>query len=304
MKISVILPNIPANARWAENGVIIAGYGNALNQLNSPCGLYVDDDQTVYIADRYNHRIVEWKADATSGKVVAGGNGQGNRADQLNEPQDVIVDKETDSLIICDTMNFRVMRWSRRNGTSGEVIIENISCWRLTMDDERFLYVAGNDRVTRHRVGETNGTVVAGGNGRGDRLNQLHAPTYVFVDRDYSVYVSDWMNHRVMKWMKGAKEGIIVAGGRGEGNDLTQLSQPRGIFVDQLGTLYVADWKNDRVMRWRKGATQGDVIVGGKGNGDKANQLNGPEGLSFDRHGNLYVVDHVNDRVQRFSIEK
>ncbi|CAF3864193.1 unnamed protein product [Rotaria sp. Silwood1] len=201
-------------------------------------------------------------------------------------------------------MNSRVMRWSRRNGTSGEVIIKNISCWGLTMDDQRFLYIVGDDKVTRCRMGETNETVVAGDNGYNDRLNQLNFPTYVFVDREYSVYVSDKNNHRVMKWMKDAKEGIIVVGGRGEGNDLTQLSQPRGIFVDQMGTLYVADYENDRVMRWYKGETQGDVIAGGKGIGEQANQLSRPEGLSFDRHGNLYVADCINNRVQRFSIEK
>ena len=267
----------------------------------------MDDDQTVLIADHDNHRIVEWKSGATSGQVVAGGNGQGNRTDQLNQPSDVIVDKETDSLIICDYENRRVMRWSRRSRTSGETIIDNISCWGLTMDQERCLYVSdiGEHEVRRYRVGETNGTVVAGGNGQGDRLNQLNDPTYVFVDRDHSVYVSDSWNHRVMKWVKGAKEGIVVAGGRGQGNALTQLSNPQGgVFVDPLGTVYVADTGSHRVMRWYSGATHGNVIVGGSGDGQQANQFYGPIGLSFDRHGNLFVTDYGNHRVQRFSIEK
>ncbi|CAF4625739.1 unnamed protein product, partial [Rotaria socialis] len=97
--------------------------------------------------------------------------------------------------------------------------------------------------------GEKNGTLVAGGNGEGDGLNQLNFPTYLFVDRDHSVYVSDNENHRVMKWNKGAKEGIVVAGGQGKGTALTRLYSPNGIFVDTLGTLYVADTNNHRVMR-------------------------------------------------------
>ncbi|CAF4388479.1 unnamed protein product, partial [Rotaria sordida] len=44
----------------------------------------------------------------TNGQVVAGGNGQGNRLDQLDYPSDVLIDKETDSLIICDQGNRRV----------------------------------------------------------------------------------------------------------------------------------------------------------------------------------------------------
>ncbi|CAF4386747.1 unnamed protein product, partial [Rotaria sordida] len=44
----------------------------------------------------------------TNGQVVAGGNGEGNRLDQLDRPTDVLIDKETDSLIICDLANRRV----------------------------------------------------------------------------------------------------------------------------------------------------------------------------------------------------
>jgi sugar lactone lactonase YvrE len=228
------------------------------------------DDQTVYVADWSNHRIVEWKSGATSGRVVAGGNRHGSGAHQLSNPYDVIVDKERDSLIICDRSNQRLVRWPRRNGTSGETIISNISCRGLTMDENGSLYVTndvGNHEVRRYRRGESEATVVAGGNGSGNRLDQLSYPTYVFVDGDHSVYVSDWGNHRVMKWVEGAKEGIVVAGGRGQGNGLTQLSNPLGVVFDQLGTVYVADWGNVRIMRWNKGATQGSVIVGGNGEG-------------------------------------
>jgi sugar lactone lactonase YvrE len=298
------LLNIPLNAKWTLNANTIAGghgKGHAVNQLNRPRGLYVDNDQTIYIADFENSRIVEWKAaDAKFGEVV------GDGTDQLNHPTDVIVDKETDSLIICDYENRRVVRWSRPNGLSKETLIDNIDCNRLTMDDQRFLYVSDwkKDEVRRYRVGETEGEVVAGGNGKGDGLNQLNCPTYVFVDQSQSVYVSDNNNHRVMKWVKGAEEGIIVAGSdRGKGSDSSQLSHPQGLVVDSLGTIYVAEGGNHRLMRWHNGVALKNIIVGGHGKGEQANQLNRPEGLSFDRHGNLYVVDFGNERVQRFNLE-
>ncbi|CAF1540655.1 unnamed protein product [Rotaria sordida] len=218
--------DIHPNACWKQNGITVAGRkenGYGTDQLNNPWGLFVDDEQTIYVADPNNHRIMEWKRDVTNGQVVAGGNGQGR-------------------------------------------------------------------------------TVVAGGNGSGNRLDQLDEPTYVFVDRDHSVYVSDWNNHRVMKWSKDATQGIVMAGGQGRGNGHTQLSYPRGFVVDQLGIVYVADAGNDRIMRWPKGVTQGSVIIGGNGQGKESNQLNWPFGLSFDRHGNLYVVDRYNHRVQKFNI--
>ncbi|CAF5072433.1 unnamed protein product, partial [Rotaria sp. Silwood1] len=256
------------------------------NQLNQPFGLYVDDDRTIYVADWYNHRIVEWKSDATNGRVVAGGNGEENGAHQLNCPVDVIIDKESDCLIINDWQNKRVVRWPRRNGTRGETIISNISCIGLTMGNNGFLYVVDDEEheVRRYKIDDTKGTVVAGGNGKGHRLDQLSNPHYVFVDRDHSVYVSDYWNHRVMKWEEGATQSIVVAGGQGKGNSLTQLNYPQGLVVDQLGTVYVADSRNHRIMRWPKGATQGSVIIGGNSEGAQSNQLNSPIGLSFDRH--------------------
>ncbi|CAF4176956.1 unnamed protein product [Rotaria sordida] len=244
--------------------------------------------------------------DDTNGQVVAGGNGQGNRLDQLNYPVDVLIDKETDSLIICDWGSRRVVRWSRRSGTTqGEILIDNIACRGLAMDDQRYLYISDNDKheVKQYQIGEKNGTIVAGGNGKGDDLNQLNEPTYLFVDQQQTVYVSDSENHRIMKWNKGEKEGIVVAGGQGQGNALTQLYYPFGLFIDTLGTIYVADSSNNRVMCWPKRAKQGTVTVGGNGYGEGADQLGNPIGLFFDRHGNLYVVDRNNHRVQRFSIE-
>ncbi|CAF4982644.1 unnamed protein product [Rotaria magnacalcarata] len=265
-----LLVNIPANAKWAQKGVTIAGgnrRGGATNQLNGPCGLFVDDDQTVVITDFGNNRIIQWE------------NG-GNQ---------------------------RVVRWSHGSGTTQrEILIDNIDCSGLAMDEQRYLYVsdARRNEVRRYQSGEKNGTLVAGGNGKGGGLNQFNDLHYLFVDRDHSVYVSDWRNHRVMKWVEGAKEGIVVAGGQGAGSALTQLYYPYGIFVDVVGALYVADYGNDRVMRWTQGdKKQGTVIVGGNGSGARANQLCFPVGLSFDRHGNLYVADQCNNRVQRFSID-
>ncbi|CAF1314303.1 unnamed protein product [Rotaria sp. Silwood1] len=301
--------NLNINAKWIQNGVTVAGgngRGSEINQLSDPCSLCVDDNQSVYIADYCCYRIVEWKCDTITGRVVAGGNGKGNRSDQLSGPTDVIMDKERDSFIICDYANKRVVCWPRQNGTNGETIISNVGCHGLTMDDDGSLYVADFDKheVRRHEMGENQGTIVAGGNGSGSRLDQLNYPRYVFVDQDHSVYVSDCGNHRVMKWMKDAKQGIVVAGGQGQGNSLTQLSQPYGIVVDQSGTIYVADCLNNRIMRWVQGATQGSVIVGGNGQGNQSNQLQGPTDLSFDREGNLYVSDSRNHRVQKFNIDR
>ncbi|CAF4910166.1 unnamed protein product, partial [Rotaria socialis] len=121
--------NIPAKAKWAQNGVTIAG------DL---------------------------------------GDGVGNRLDQVRSPSDVLTDKETDSLIICNRDNRRVVRCSRHSDTiQGEILINNIVCWGLTLDDHRSLYVSNDekDEVKRYQLGDKIDTLVAGANGTGSRLN-------------------------------------------------------------------------------------------------------------------------------------
>ena len=187
---------------------------------------------------------------ASHGKVIAGGQGRGNPLEQLFGPTDVLIDEETNSLFIADRYNRRVLRWSRRQETTqGEVIIDNITCWGLAVDHQRYLYVSdvGKHEFRRYTIGDKNGIVVADGNGQGNQLNKLNLPTCLFVDEEQAVYVSDSNNHRVMKWNKDANQGIVVAGGRGKGSALTQFSYPQGLFVDTLGTLYVVDAWNDPV---------------------------------------------------------
>ncbi|CAF3583241.1 unnamed protein product [Rotaria socialis] len=289
-----------------QDSVSITGGHTSDNQLNCPYGIYVDDDnQSIFIADWGNHRIVEWKCDTKNSQVVAGGNGNGNRMDQLSFPTGVIVDKKDDSLIICDWGNRRVVRWPRRNSTNVLTLISNIRCSHLAMDNDGDLYVSDTEKheVKRWKKGQRDGTTVAGGNGKGYSLNQLDTPSYIFVDQDYAIYISDENNHRVMKWINGTKEGRLVAGGQGDGNSLTQLSRPAGVIVDQLGRVYVSDSRNHRIMRWSKGSKDGSIVAGGNGKTGQPNELNGPNGLSFDRQGNLYVASQGNHLIQKFSVD-
>ncbi|CAF3337105.1 unnamed protein product, partial [Rotaria sp. Silwood2] len=75
------LPEAPIDSHCARNGVTVAGghrSGDASNQLYLPLGLFVDDDQTIFIADFGNDRIVQWNVGAESGQVIVGGHGRGN----------------------------------------------------------------------------------------------------------------------------------------------------------------------------------------------------------------------------------
>ncbi|CAF0761157.1 unnamed protein product [Adineta steineri] len=302
--ISIILSKKPKWDKWKQNAITVAGgngEGQELNQLSRPFGIFIDKKKNIFVADFWNHRIIEWKYNAKEGQIIAGANGRGNLIDQLNCPTDVIVDQQNRSTIIADQGNRRVIQWLNQNQ---QILIDNIDCWGLAMNKHGFLYVSDYEKneVRRWKMGEYNndGIIVAGGNDKGNQLNQLHAPTFIFVDENESVYVSDVNNHRVMKWRKDAKEGTVVAGANGYGENLNQLSYPQGVIIDDLGQIYVADYGNNRIMRWCEGEEEGKV-VGENGEGNQSNQLNRPYGLSFDDEGNLYVADHFNHRIQKFA---
>ena len=301
---SAARPNITDHSRWSHQPVRVSGISGTYTphtRVRRPMGICLDPEgDTLLIADQGTDRIMQTNLgifQPCQGDVVAGGHGRGQANNQFFLPRHVVVDG--DSLIVCDYYNERVMRWPRQNGSDGQVMLENISCGGLALDDRHNLYVSEprRDEVRRYRLDDRNGTVVAGGNGKGSGLNQLNDPGYLFVDQNHSLYVSDFGNDRVMKWAKEASEGVVVAGGNGQGNSTHQLDCPNGIFVDEKGTVYVADSMNQRVMRWPKDALEGSVVIDGT-----VQDLVSPQGLSFDRYGNLYVADSHANEVKKFFI--
>ncbi|CAF4956070.1 unnamed protein product [Rotaria socialis] len=99
--------------------------------------------------------------------------------------------------------------------------------------------------------GAKEGIVVAGGQGKGNALTQLHWPNGIFVDTLGTLYVADRGNHRVMRWTQGdKKQGTVIVGGNGYGAGANQFNFPVGLSFDRYGNLYVADVNNDRVQRF------------------------------------------------------
>lgn len=296
-------------ARSTLNGTTLIGkngQGDGLDQLSNPFYMTVDDDQTIYVSDQYNSRVIMWKSNATKGELVAGGNGIGMSLNQLNYPGGIVIDKKTNTLIIADFRNQRVVRWPREKGTQGEVIISGVDCWDIALDSLGNIYIADatNHEIKRWTQGATEGVLIAGGNGAGFGLNQLNQPRYIYIDQNDTIYISDCANHRVLKLIRDTQQVVIVAGGRGSGSSLLQLNYPMGIVTDYSGRLYIADTINNRVIRWLPDTVQGEVIVGGNGKGRKSNQLNQVADLSFDGYGNLYVLEFMNNRLQMFSFDQ
>ncbi|CAF2749450.1 unnamed protein product [Rotaria sp. Silwood2] len=96
-----------------KNGTIVAGgngYGIGLNQLNKPSYIFVEEEQTVYVGDDGDHRVMKWDKNAHEEIVVAGGHGHGNALTQLSYPNGLFVDS-LGTLYVAEVGNDRVTRW-------------------------------------------------------------------------------------------------------------------------------------------------------------------------------------------------
>jgi len=290
-------PVYTTNASWNINATTVAGQSNGTagstnSMLTYPYGVCVDGSGNVYVVDGNNHRVMKWAPGATSGTIVAGGNGQGSGANQLYNPVGIAIDTAR-NLYIADYANNRVQKWAP-GATSGVTVATGINHPRgICMDAAGNLYATDEaaNSVKKFLPGVTSGTIVAGNGSAGSGANQFSLPMDVFVDGSGNLYVADWSNGRIMKWAPGATSGTNVA----------SIAVPIGLWVDVLGNIYLTT-QNSVIYKFTNGSLVGDIVGAGQGQGAGSNQLNGPIRFCFDVNGNLYVSDRVNNRVQKFAI--
>lgn len=254
--------------------------------LNSPEGVAVAQDGTVYIADRADNRIR--KVD-TSGSITTvagtgefGYSGDGGPAVQakLTEPYGVTVGPDG-SLYIADTGNGRIRR------VGGDGVITTVAGagfvpgaglgdggpaskaqlqqpWRVAfdLDGNMFIVDRGHHRIRRVGVDGVITTVAGSGSSGGYSgdggaaiLAQLNLPQDIAVAPDGSFFIADRSNARVR--LVGTEGTITTFAGNGqfgysgEGGPATQakLSEPVALALGPDGSLYESDWFNQRVRR-------------------------------------------------------
>jgi len=99
--------------KGATEGTVVAGgqeSGNNLTQLSYPWGIYVDQFETLYIADSGNRRIMGWLKGAREGIVIVGENSGGSEGNQLMWPIDLAFDRHN-NLYVIDLKNASVQKF-------------------------------------------------------------------------------------------------------------------------------------------------------------------------------------------------
>ncbi|MFH8409244.1 NHL repeat-containing protein [Streptomyces sp. NPDC018019] len=319
-------------------GFISDGGPGALTRLYHPTSVAVGKDGTLYIADRYNHRIrkvtpngiiTTVAGDGIAGYISDGGPAVATR---LHYPADVAVD-DAGNLYIADTNNHRVRKVTpggiittvAGNGEAGYVsdggpaIATKLHYpHALTVDRGGNLYIADHHNHRVRKVTPNGNITTVAGNGTAGYVSdggpaistRLYHPMGLAVDAEGNLYIADRYNHRIRKVTPNGiittvagngTAGYVSDGGPAIG---TRLHYPWGVTLDEAGNLYIGDGHNHRVRK----VTSDGIITTVAGNGTAGyvddggpaagTRLYYPSGLALDRAGNLYVADLHNHRVR------
>jgi streptogramin lyase len=223
-----------------------------ISDLASPRDIFVDANGLIYVLEHSDHKVSKWAADGSSLGIVAGGQGGGNNADQLNYPQALFVDV-AGAIYIADSENNRIQKWefeategttvadinNLEKDTNGYAYFNNPT--DVFVDKQHNIYVADYERILKWPSGGAQGEVI---------INNLDGGAEVFVDSAEHIYVLERNSNQVKKYNPGMSSGIVVAGGNGSGSNADQFNEPMGMFVDEMGTIYIADIRNHRVQKY------------------------------------------------------
>jgi sugar lactone lactonase YvrE len=189
--------------------------GSTNSQLNTPYGLVLDSSSgTLYISDTNNHRVMRYLSGASSGTVVAGGNGLGTGTTQLNSPYGLYFDSSSNSLVIANFGCHNIVRW-----------VLGSSTWTLLAGT--MFGVSGFTSTT------------------------LSTPSDVTFDSYGNMYVADSSNNRIQFFLSGQSNATTIAGTSGSaGTSSVQMDSPQSVALDSQLNLYVADMGNDRVQKF------------------------------------------------------
>ncbi len=281
-------PKFCLTINWNPNAITLENNVSG----SQPYGIYVNTENTVYVADSINNQILIWFDESIS---------LSNIISNVNSSFTVFVTLAGDIYASNgDFYNGQVNKWTLNTTNSIPVMSVWGACYGLFVDISNTLYCSLRDR---HQVvkkwlddGTLMSVIVAGKNYSGFALDTLNSPYGVFIDINFDLYVADCGNNRVQLFHLGQLNASTIAG-TGSPDFMTLLC-PTAVVLDADNYLFIVDSGNNRIIGSSLAGFR--CVVGCFGSGSAPNQLSSPQSMSFDSYGNIFVVDTNNNRIQKF----
>ena len=238
-------------ARNAYGPVLARSEGGVYSArtINGGYGLFVTDNEDVYVFDDDNKQVSRWSVNATSSQAVmfhsayCGG---------------LFVDMNN-TLYCSATDMHQVVAKSLNDSTNTLTIVAGTGCNGLSnnlnnpcgifVDLNFTLYIADrdNNRIQRVSAGQVSAITMAGNGAPGTII--LSSPRGVVLDGDGYLFIVDTFNHRIVG--SGPDGFRCVAGcAGGMGTTSNQLNSPQSIGFDSYGNIWVGDFDNNRVQKF------------------------------------------------------
>jgi PKD repeat protein/uncharacterized protein YjiK len=296
-------------------GVLNVPYVADTQRLNTPWGIAVSADGSLYVGEDSGERLVKIGPDGKQQWAFGQAGYPGNDNSHLgNWWAGVEGNPAIDSaarIIFPDTGNHQ-LRIFNADGTPYSIFGQygqgqyQFDCSRgiainpangdmLVADScNQRIQVYTNQYVYKATLGVTKV--------RGSDNAHFSDPWGVAVDKQGHIYVADRDNSRVQKCTLSGSSGTCstFAGVTGvTGSDFDHLSRVDSVAVDAEGRVYVADdWENRVQVYDPSGAYL--TTIGGNW-GAQSDEFRNPHGIAVDNAGNVYVADTTNHRVQKFA---
>lgn len=285
-------PILCSSAVWNP---IATTLGNILSVGVRPIGLFVDRNNTVYVAARTLHSIQTWAKGTGSPSTALFGS--------LLQPYSVYATITGDIYADSRFSRDRIEKLVENATVSTIAMYVDGICHGIFVDIYDGIYCSLGDFhkvIKRASKDDVNiSTIVAGTGVSGSTSDMLDTPQGIFVTIGFSLYVADSANNRIQFFRAMQLNGSTVAGNGAP--DTITLDSPTGVVLDSQHNLFIADSNNNRIVG---SSPNGFRCIAGcsAGSGSAANQLDRPQSLSFDSFGNLFVADTYNNRVQKFTL--
>jgi len=281
--------------------------------LDSPQGIAVDSAGDLWVADRGNCRVVEFKAPLTTGMNASLVIGQSDFASTgMNGGWGC----PFATSIAPDNMETPV---SVALDSHGDLWVADAAASRIT----EFLPPFSNGMRASLVIGQPNMQSNAPCNGASEGEHgpalpptaaTLCAPQAIAFDSEGNLWVTDAQNSRVLEFVPPFSTGMAASVVLGEptatvftgnascGPSASEFCAPAGLTFDSHGSLWVADLEINRVTEFVPPFMTGMAATLEIGQPNFTSQgptptaaMEYPDGLAFDRSGNLLVVSQFSE---------